>query len=231
VIWSSRRRLKADVTTCAEARVANRFLRQQYFDYIAVMKALDVEIAAEYLVIAAILVYLKSKWLLPPIPTGFLAAARRRPRKSRSACAGGSSRTRSTRASPRSSARRATGRNRTSFGKPANRRPSSSSATASCPINSPGRFGPRSAAPSPRSAPSPASASRWRGRWTSSSGRARARVRRVLRSVPGLRPQRHHRDVLAILELIRQRRLAYDQPAPDEPLRLLPFRPVDVHAN
>lgn len=36
---------------------------------------------------------------------------------------------------------------------------------------------------------------------------------------------------LAILELIRQRRLAYEQPTSEEPLRLLPFRPVDVLAN
>jgi chromatin segregation and condensation protein Rec8/ScpA/Scc1 (kleisin family) len=36
---------------------------------------------------------------------------------------------------------------------------------------------------------------------------------------------------LAILELIRQRRLAYDQPTPAEPLRLLPFVPEEVHAN
>jgi chromatin segregation and condensation protein Rec8/ScpA/Scc1 (kleisin family) len=36
---------------------------------------------------------------------------------------------------------------------------------------------------------------------------------------------------LAILELIRQRRLAYEQSAPDEPLRLLPFEPVEFHAN
>ncbi len=35
------------------------------------MEALDVETAAEYLVIAATLVYLKSKSLLPPIPTEF----------------------------------------------------------------------------------------------------------------------------------------------------------------
>jgi len=37
--------------------------------------------------------------------------------------------------------------------------------------------------------------------------------------------------ILAILELLRQRRLAYEQHTPDEPLRLLPFRAVEVHAN
>lgn len=48
-------------------------LAQQYFDYIMVMEALDVELAAEYLVIAATLVFLKSKSLLPPLPVEFLA--------------------------------------------------------------------------------------------------------------------------------------------------------------
>lgn len=47
---------------------------QQYFDYIALMDSLDVEIAAEYLVIAATLVFLKSKSLLPAVPSAFLSA-------------------------------------------------------------------------------------------------------------------------------------------------------------
>ncbi len=36
---------------------------------------------------------------------------------------------------------------------------------------------------------------------------------------------------LAILELIRQRRLAYEQAAPEEPLRLLPFESMEFYAN
>jgi chromatin segregation and condensation protein Rec8/ScpA/Scc1 (kleisin family) len=36
---------------------------------------------------------------------------------------------------------------------------------------------------------------------------------------------------LAILELIRQRRLTYEQAAPEETLVLLPFVALDVHAN
>jgi chromatin segregation and condensation protein Rec8/ScpA/Scc1 (kleisin family) len=36
---------------------------------------------------------------------------------------------------------------------------------------------------------------------------------------------------LAILELIRQRRLTYEQATPGDPLRLLPFEPVEIHAN
>ena len=36
---------------------------------------------------------------------------------------------------------------------------------------------------------------------------------------------------LAVLELIRQSRLAYEQPDPTEPLRLLPFVALETHAN
>jgi segregation and condensation protein A len=43
----------------------------QYFAYIAAMEAIDVEVAADYLVIASTLVFLKSKALLPPIPKEF----------------------------------------------------------------------------------------------------------------------------------------------------------------
>ncbi len=43
----------------------------QYFAYISAMEAVDVEMAAEYLVIASTLVFLKSKALLPPIPVEF----------------------------------------------------------------------------------------------------------------------------------------------------------------
>ncbi len=53
------------------ATVPLALVAQQYFDYIAVMDALDVEVAAEYLVIAATLVFLKSKSLLPAIPAEF----------------------------------------------------------------------------------------------------------------------------------------------------------------
>ncbi len=56
-----------DIATVPLATVA-----QQYFDYIELMEALDVELAAEYLVIAATLVFLKSKSLLPPIPAELL---------------------------------------------------------------------------------------------------------------------------------------------------------------
>jgi segregation and condensation protein A len=56
-----------DVATVPLATVA-----EQYLEYVHTMETLDVEIAAEYLVIAATLVFLKSKALLPPIPQEFL---------------------------------------------------------------------------------------------------------------------------------------------------------------
>lgn len=56
-----------DIATVPLAAVA-----EQYLAYVRMMEALDVEIAAEYLVIAATLVFLKSKALLPPIPQEFL---------------------------------------------------------------------------------------------------------------------------------------------------------------
>lgn len=59
-----------DVATVPLASVA-----EQYLDYVRVMRAVDMEIAAEYLVIASTLVFLKSKALLPPIPAEFVEDA------------------------------------------------------------------------------------------------------------------------------------------------------------
>jgi len=56
-----------DIATVPLATVA-----EQYLAYVRMMEALDVEVAAEYLVIAATLVFLKSKALLPPIPQEFV---------------------------------------------------------------------------------------------------------------------------------------------------------------
>ena len=58
---------KLDIATVPLASLA-----QQYLEYVHRMEQLDVEMAAEYLVIAATLVFLKSKSLLPPVPTEFL---------------------------------------------------------------------------------------------------------------------------------------------------------------
>ena len=56
-----------DIATVPLASVAS-----QYLSYVRVMEDLDIEVAAEYLVIAATLVFLKSKALLPPIPQEFV---------------------------------------------------------------------------------------------------------------------------------------------------------------
>ena len=47
-------------------------LAEQYLAYVSQMEAIDVEVVAEYLVIAATLLFLKSKALLPPIPQDWL---------------------------------------------------------------------------------------------------------------------------------------------------------------
>jgi segregation and condensation protein A len=57
-----------DISTVSLSTVAD-----QYFAFISAMHDLDVELAAEYLVIAATLVFLKSKSLLPAIPLEFEA--------------------------------------------------------------------------------------------------------------------------------------------------------------
>jgi segregation and condensation protein A len=56
-----------DIATVPLASVAEQFL-----EYVSMMQAIDVEAAAEYLVVAATLVFLKSRALLPPIPAEFL---------------------------------------------------------------------------------------------------------------------------------------------------------------
>ncbi|MBV8600280.1 MAG: segregation/condensation protein A, partial [Candidatus Eremiobacteraeota bacterium] len=63
-----------DIATVPLATVAD-----QYFAYISAMEELDVEVAAEYLVIAATLVFLKSRSLLPPIPPEFMAEGEESP--------------------------------------------------------------------------------------------------------------------------------------------------------
>lgn len=50
------------------ATVRLSVVADQYLEYVRMMEALDFELAAEYLVIASTLVFLKSKALLPPIP-------------------------------------------------------------------------------------------------------------------------------------------------------------------
>jgi len=56
-----------DITKVSLASVC-----EQYLAYIALMEALDIEVASEYLVIAATLTFIKSKRLLPPPPPPFI---------------------------------------------------------------------------------------------------------------------------------------------------------------
>lgn len=56
-----------DITKVSLASVC-----EQYLAYIAVMESLDIEVASEYLVIAATLIFIKSKRLLPPPPPPFV---------------------------------------------------------------------------------------------------------------------------------------------------------------
>src|SRR5260221_7200391 len=44
------------------------FITEKYLEYIEMMKVLQIDVASEYLVMAATLVHLKSKTLLPPDP-------------------------------------------------------------------------------------------------------------------------------------------------------------------
>jgi segregation and condensation protein A len=59
-----------DIATVPLALVAD-----QYLAYVHAMESLDVELAADYLVVASTLVFLKSKALLPPIPIEFVGDA------------------------------------------------------------------------------------------------------------------------------------------------------------
>jgi segregation and condensation protein A len=51
------------------ARISILALADQYLDFIAAQRRLDLAVAADYLVMAAVLTYLKSCLLLPPAPT------------------------------------------------------------------------------------------------------------------------------------------------------------------
>ena len=55
-----------DIATVRLAEVA-----EQYMAYVSMMESVDVEAAAEYLVMASTLLFLKSRALLPPIPSEF----------------------------------------------------------------------------------------------------------------------------------------------------------------
>jgi len=57
------RRQKLDVYDIPIAKIT-----EQYLEYLHLMEELDVDVASEFLVIAAQLIYIKSRMLLPPDP-------------------------------------------------------------------------------------------------------------------------------------------------------------------
>jgi segregation and condensation protein A len=46
------------------------FITQKYLEYLALMRSLTIDVASEYLVMAATLTHIKSKMLLPVVPAG-----------------------------------------------------------------------------------------------------------------------------------------------------------------
>jgi len=218
---------RLDIVTVPLARVA-----QQYFDYLAVMEELDVEVAAEYLVIAATLVFLKSKSLLPAIPAAFAAEGeetaeeveeRLRQRLiaySTYKGVAGALRVRQTEAE--AFYFREAGDSTAESVQRYRIVPDKLAKALLAAV--------RAAKPEKRTI----------ARERFSVARQMEFVARVVREQGAVEflvlcRQFDRGGViatfLAILELIRQRRLAYEQPTPEMPLRLLPFAPLDVHAN
>ncbi len=216
-----------DITTVPLAEVA-----QQYFDYIAVMDALDVEIAAEYLVIAATLMFLKSKSLLPALPSAFVdegteSAEEVEDRLRRRLIAY------STYKGVSEDLRRRKDEAESYFFRDAG--------DPAAEIAQKYRIAPvrlANALLAALRASKPEKRTIVRERF--SIARQMEYVARVVRERGAVEFIVLCADFdragviatfLAILELIRQRRLAYEQPEPSEPLRLLPFEPLESHAN
>lgn len=196
------------------------------------MDALDVEVAAEYLVIAATLVFLKSKSLLPPIPSDFVAEGEesaedveeglRRRLIAYSKYKGVAEELRSRAAEADAFYFREAG---------------DSSAT----VEQRYRIVPDKLARALVAAMRGAKPERRTiARERFSIARQMDFVARVVRERGSVEFAALCRDLdrggiiatfLAILELIRQHRLAYEQLTAEQPLRLLPFVPEEVHAN
>ncbi len=216
-----------DIATVPLAIVA-----QQYFDYIAVMDALDVEIAAEYLVIAATLMFLKSKSLLPAIPAAFVSEDEesaeeveerlRRRLIAYSTYKGAAEDLRARKEDAESYFYREAGDPNAEVVQKYRIAPARLAAALLAAL--------RSSKPEKRTIV----------RERFSIARQMEYVARVVRERgpvefsalcaafdrPGIIA-----TFLAVLELIRQRRLAYEQPEPTQPLTLFPFEPVEIHAN
>jgi segregation and condensation protein A len=221
------RERQLDIATVPLASVA-----QQYFDYIAVMSALEVELAAEYLVIAATLVFLKSRSLLPAIPSEFLSEGEesaeeveerlRRRIIAYSRYKGVANELRERKAEAEAYFYREGGDSTSEFAQRYRIVPDKLARALLAAL--------RSVKPEKRSI----------ARERFSIARQMEFVSRIVREQGAVEFISLCRQFdrggviatfLAILELIRQRRLAYEQAAPDEPLRLLPFEPVEFHAN
>ena len=216
-----------DISTVPLASVA-----QQYFDYIAVMDALDVEIAADYLVIAATLMFLKSKSLLPAIPSAFQSEDEesaeeveerlRRRLIAYSTYKGVSEDLRARKDEAESYFYREAGDSAVDVIQKYRIAPAKLANALLAAL--------RSSKPEKRTIV----------RERFSIARQMEYVVRVVRERgavefaelcaafdrPGIIA-----TFLAVLELIRQSRLAYEQPEPSQPLRLLPFTPLEMHAN
>ncbi len=221
------RERELDIATVPLAAVA-----QQFFDYLALMDALDVEVAADYLVIASTLVFLKSRSLLPPIPTEFLADGEETPEqveeKLRSRLVAYSKykavaeELRERRTEADAFYFRDAGDPTTDLVQRYRILPDKLARALSAAV--------RNAKPEKRTI----------ARERFSIARQMEYIARAVRERGSLEFADLCRDFdrsgiiatfLAILELIRQRRLAYEQPDPEHPLRLLPFSPVDVSEN
>jgi segregation and condensation protein A len=205
---------------------------QQYFDYIAMMDALDVEVAAEYLVIAATLVFLKSKSLLPPIPVEFVAEGEdsaeeveerlRRRLIAYSKYKGVADELRRRRDEAESYYYREGGDSSAELEQRYRIVPDKLARALVAAI--------RGAKPERRTIV----------RERFSIAHQMEFVTRAVRERGAVDFGALCRDLdrsaiiatfLGILELIRQRRLAFEQSTPEGPLRLLPFTPEEMHAN
>lgn len=216
-----------DIATVPLATVA-----QQYFEYIALMEALDVELAAEYLVIAATLVFLKSKALLPPVPSAFLTDGEETPEQVEAQLRErliAYSKYKAVAEDLRARAAEASAYMHRDAGDPG------TGAVQRYRLN-PGRLASAFLAALREAKPERRTIVRERISLV-------AQMSFVLRAVREAGPlafgelcRGFERDLvivtfLAVLELVRQSRLAFEQQSPRDPLRLLPFAPVAVHAN
>ncbi len=221
------RERQLDIATVPLAAVA-----QQFFDYIASMEALDVDVAAEYLVIAATLVFLKSKSLLPPLPAEFIDPGEETPERveeqlrhrliAYSKYKRASEELRARRDEAESFYFREAGDPTADLVQHYRIAPEKLERALFSAL--------RGAKPQRRTI----------ARDRFSIARQMQFVAREIRERGPLRffdlCRGYDRGgviatFLAILELIRQRRLAYEQRSPTEPLRLFPFAPAEVSEN